>query len=416
MLQGNSTAAARLRGRAFRLLSIVAVMVLLVASVPMAGAAPDNIDVIIRFRERPGPAEQALVRGLGGAVKGTYSIVPAMAASIPAAALQALERNPRIEVVEPDIEVQAVDLSDPDTAEVSSAWGVDRLDANLVWPTSAGSGVGVAIVDTGSGPHIDLPTAVARLNCLSGSCVSGGNDDNGHGSHVAGSVLAVQNNSGVVGMAPGSSLFSYKVLSSSGSGSYSAVIAALDHIVSYNAGTQTPKIQVANFSLGSTGDPGSTVRAAFDNAYASGLLVVGAAGNSGNRAGKNNSTIYPARYASVLAVAATDKSDSRASFSSTGPDVELAAPGVSVRSTWLNNGYNTISGTSMATPHVTGAAALVIAAGVVSDGNGLNGIADEVRARLDNSAKDLGTTGRDNQYGFGLVNPPGAAGVGDPHF
>ncbi len=404
--------------QAIGLVAALSVLMLLATGMPAAtSAAPDRVDVIIAFHSNPGPADEALVRGLGGRVKGSYTIVPAVAASIPAAAAEALQHNPRVASVELDIEVQAADLADADTAEMSGAWGVDRLDANLVWSTANGAGVGVAIVDSGSGPHTDLPDALVRVNCLSGTCVSGGNDDNGHGTHVAGSVLAVQNGVGVVGMAPGASLFSYKVLSSSGSGSYSAVIAALDKIVADNAsGANTPRIQVANFSLGSSGDPGSTTKAAFDNAYASGVLIIGAAGNSGNPKGKSNNVIYPARYDSVVAVAATDKSDKRASWSSTGPSVELAAPGVSIKSTWLNNGYNTISGTSMATPHVTGAAALVFAAGAVNDANGTNGVADEVRALLDSTAKDLGSSGRDSLYGYGLVNPPKAVGVGDTHF
>ncbi len=416
MEHGSSVVVLRRHNRVFRLFSIVAVIVLLAAGVPVAGAQPDRLDVIISFDSPPGPAEEALVRGIGGTVKGSYSIVPAMAASIPASAIEGLQRNPRVALIEPDIEVQAADLGDSDSAEVTNAWGVDRLDANLVWSTSNGSGVGVAIVDSGSGPHIDLPAATLRQNCLSGSCVSGGNDDNGHGTHVAGSVLATEDGSGVVGMAPGASLFSYKVLRSDGKGSYSAIIAALDQIVSYNAGNGTPEIRVANFSLGSSRDPGVAVRSAFDRAYASGVLIVAAAGNAGNKGGNNDTVSYPGRYASALAVGATDKSDVRASWSSTGPDVELAAPGVGIRSTWLNNGYNSISGTSMATPHVTGAAALVFAAGVVSDDNGANGIADEVRARLDSSALNLGAAGRDNLYGYGLVNPPAAVGVGNTHF
>ncbi|MDO8690178.1 MAG: S8 family serine peptidase, partial [Dehalococcoidia bacterium] len=150
---------------------------------------------------------------------------------------------------------------------------------------------------------------------------------------------------------------------------------------------------------------------AFDAAYASGLgvLIIGAAGNSGNARGKGNNVIYPAAYASVVAVAATDKSDKRAYFSSTGPAVELAAPGVSIQSTWLNNGYNTISGTSMATPHVTGAAALVFASGKATT-------AVAVRNLLDSTAKDLGTPGRDSQYGYGLVNPELAIEGTNTHF
>lgn len=370
-------------------------------------AASSRVDVIIGFRSAPGPAERTLVEGLDGSVRGTFSIVPAVTASISEGALGALRSDARVASVELDGEVHALDLADADTAEVTNAWGVDRLDANLVWGTTAGAGVGVAIVDTGSGPHTaDLPAAAVRKNCLSGSCVDGGDDDNGHGTHVAGSVLARQNGLGVVGVSPGATLFSYKVLNASGSGSWSGIIAALDSIVAYNAASPAVRIAVANFSLGSSSDPGATVKAAFDNTYASGVLVIAAAGNAGNPRGKGNNVGYPARYSSVVSVAATNKSDARASFSSTGPDVELAAPGVSINSTYLDGGYAVLSGTSMATPHVTGAAALVIGAGVVTtDTSGVNGIADEVRALLNSTAKDLGSAGRDSHFGYGLVNP-----------
>jgi subtilisin family serine protease len=175
---------------------------------------------------------------------------------------------------------------------------------------------------------------------------------------VAGSAAAVIDgdgtSGGVVGMAPEAELISCKALGANGSGSYSDVVKCLEHV--WNTGK--PKLQIANFSLGSAQDPGTTVKAAFDKAYADHVLIIAAAGNSGNPGGGGNNVIYPARYESVVAVAATDSNDRRASFSSTGPDVEVSAPGVSIWSTHLKNGYGTLSGTSMASPHAAGAAAL----------------------------------------------------------
>lgn len=395
-------------------------------------AAVDRVDVIIAFQSRPGAAEEGLVRRHGGTVKGTYRIVPAISASISSAALDALRRTAGVVRVELDGEVRTAHLSESEDPEVTSAWGVDRLDANLVWGATAnatrGANVGVAIVDTGSGPHKDLPTAVARLDCLSGACVaSGGADDNGHGTHVAGSALALldngtDGNEGVAGVAPDASLFSYKVLNSGGSGSWAGIIAALDHIVAYNQEVATAgagiRIRVASFSLGSSTDPGQTVKAAFDNAYfTADVLIMAAAGNSGNRPGKGDNVIYPARWGSVVAVAATDKSDKRASFSSTGPAVELAAPGVSVRSAWLGQSYREASGTSMATPHATGSAALLFASGALADTNSDGTVtAQEVRERLNATAKDLGLTGRDTHFGYGLVHPERAVTGSSSHY
>jgi subtilisin family serine protease len=200
----------------------------------------------------------------------------------------------------------------------------------------------------------------------------------------------------VVGVAPEAELYALKVLGANGSGSYSAVIAALQWAVDNH-------IQVTNNSYGSSGDPGSTVKAAFDNAEKAGLLNVCAAGNSGNSRGTRDNVIYPARYDSCIAVAATDSSDNRASWSSTGPAVELAAPGVSIYSTLLGGSYGMMSGTSMACPHVAGTAALVIAAGIT-----------DVRTQLQRTADDLGSPGRDTWYGFGLVDADEAAGVSPP--
>lgn len=166
-------------------------------------------------------------------------------------------------------------------------------------------------------------------------------DDNGHGTHVAGTIAAADNGSGVVGVAPEATLYALKVLDQSGSGVFSNVIAAVQLAVDLG-------IQVTNNSYGSTQDPGSLVQAAFDNAAAAGMLHVAAAGNSGNCLGTGDSVLFPARYGSVIAVAATDQADVSPCFSSTGPTVELAAPGVSINSTAPGGGYQVLSGTSMA--------------------------------------------------------------------
>lgn len=360
---------------------------------PEKGGPPDGlVKVLIGFKEKPGPPEQALVKGFGGKIKYTYHLVPAIAASVPEVAIEALQKNPNVTQVELDSMVYALD------GELDNSWGVKRIGAGIVhYFGNKGVGVKVAIIDSGVDyGHVDLDANFETL--LGYDFVNDDNDpmdDNGHGTHVAGTVAAEDNDIGVVGVAPMANLYALKVLNSSGSGYYSDVIAALQWCVDKN-------IQVTNNSYGSSGDPGETVKAAFDNSYnnGNGVLHVAAAGNSGNRYGVGDNIIYPAKYDSVIAVAATDQSDKRAGWSSTGPDLELSAPGVAINSTLLGGGYGEKSGTSMASPHVAGTAALVIAAGI-----------PDVRGQLQSTADDLGPTGLDSKYGWGLVDADEAAGV-----
>ena len=389
--------------------AVFAVVVLLAGVAGVSSFAPQTahassssrVDVFIGFNQIPGNSEQALVRAFGGEISHSYHLVPAVAASVPESAIKGLLNNPRVAYVEPDGTVYAID------AELDNTWGVKRIGSGTVHDSgNTGTGVKVAIIDSG----IDYTHSDLGVNFAGGydfvNNDSDPMDDNGHGTHVAGTVAAIKNGAGVVGVAPAASLYGLKVLNSSGSGSFSNVIAALQWAVDNG-------IQVTNNSYGSGSDPGATTRAAFDNSAAVGIYHAAAAGNSGNCGGKGNNIGYPARYDSVVAVAATNQSDSRPCFSSTGPAVELSAPGVSVNSTQLGGGYVEYNGTSMASPHVAGAAALVIAAGITdANGNGL--INDEVRQVLNDTAEDLGDAGRDNKYGWGLVSAAAAVAAIGP--
>ena len=383
--------------------SSVIVSLMLFLSVTAAIAAPpfEKIDVLIGFDRPPGPAEEGIVRGFGGDIRYIYQIVPAIAASIPEVAVQGLLRNPRVTIIEPDLEIYAIDT------ELDNTWGVKHIGAGTVHDSgNKGDLVKVAIIDSGIDyNHLDLASNYAGgydfVNFDSYPM-----DDYGHGTHVAGTVAALDDDQGVVGVAPEVELYALKVLGSDGTGSWSNVIAALDWVCGeYGA---DPIAQITNNSYGSSVYPGSIVELAFDFAYDLwGVLHVASAGNSGNPPGKGDNVEYPAQFSSVIAVAATDQSDSRARFSSTGLDVELAAPGVKINSTLLGGGYGTASGTSMASPHVAGTAALVIASGVTdTSGNGF--VNDEVRQRLIDTAYDLGVTGRDTKYGYGLVDAEAA--------
>ncbi len=353
-----------------------------------------RLDVLVGFRNVPGPAEQALVRRAGGQIKHSFRLVSAIASSLP------VRNNPTVTVIEPDGLVFAQD------PELDSAWGVKRIGAGLVHDTGQfGAGVRVAVIDTGIDyTHLDLNTYVGGFDFVNGDADP--MDDHFHGTHVAGTIAASDNGTGVVGVAPLALLYGLKVLSASGSGSWSNVIAALEWAVDHG-------IQVTNNSYGSGGNPGTIVEAAFNNSAAAGIVHIAAAGNSGTCDGAQNTVGYPASYASVVAVAATDATDARACFSSTGPNVEIAAPGVRILSTYLGNRYAWASGTSMASPHVAGVAALVIAAGI-EDANHDGRINDEVRAALTATALDLGTPGRDTFYGFGLVDAVAAVAAATP--
>ena len=231
-------------------------------------------------------------------------------------------------------------------------------------------------------------------------------DDNGHGTHCAGIIAAVDNDIGVIGVAPEANLYALKILDSKGSGSSSNLIAAIDWAINtYDDGIDSNEIQIISMSLGSNlGD--SALEEVCSEAYEHGILLVAAAGNDGDVSGTGDTADYPAAYSSVIAVAATDSNNVRASFSSTGPAMELAAPGVDILSTyWTRRSgstYATASGTSMACPHVAGTAALVLYANPTFTN-------EDVRGKLAQTATDLGTSGRDTLYGFGLVNAMEAA-------
>ena len=273
-------------------------------------------------------------------------------------------------------------------------WGVDRIDAELAWGTSTGYGIKVAVLDTGiDNNHADLVGNIAGgINFVpknSARPVDPNNwdDDNGHGTHVAGIVAATDNEIGVVGVAPQASLYGVKVLDRRGSGYLSYVIAGIEWAV-------VNEMDVINMSLGTTSDVPS-LQDAVDAAYNAGVVVVAAAGNSGDGNSETNEVIYPAKYESVIAVAATASDDSTPYWSSEGVEVEIAAPGVDIRSTWNDGTYNTISGTSMASPHVAGTVALMLGSGISSA---------DVRTILQTTSDDLGGVGFDNFYGYGLID------------
>lgn len=363
-------------------LTLVMAILFMVAAPAAAVFNPVETKQMLIGFNTVGAAEQAVLRSYGVQVVKQYSLIPAVFAKVPAQALPGLQRNPLVRYIEEDYEVNALQTID---------WGVKKIKAPAVWDKTTGAGVKVAILDTGIGPHPDL-------SVKGGASFVGGDysDGNGHGTHVAGTVAALNNTIGVLGAAYSADLYAVKVLNNGGSGSISGIVSGIEWSV--NNG-----MHIINMSLGSS-SYSKTLEDACNAAYAKNVLLVAAAGNSGNSAGTGDNVSYPARYASVIAVAATDSSDRRAGFSSTGPDVELAAPGVGIYSTYKNS-YSTLSGTSMASPHVAGTAALVKAANPVLTNT-------QIRQILQSTTVNLGLP-KEHQ-GYGLVDAAAAVAAGTP--
>jgi subtilisin family serine protease len=250
-----------------------------------------------------------------------------------------------------------------------------------------GAGVKVAVLDTGIDlDHPDLKVA-GSVSFVQG--VPSADDDNGHGTLVAGIIGAIDNGLGVVGVAPEAEIYAVKVLNQYGRGNLSDVVAGINWAVEHH-------MHVINVSIASPVEWPQSAVDALKRAYDSGIVIVAGAGNGGTENSAVESIWSPARYTTVISVGAIDKTYSRLSNSSTGAALELSAPGVDILSTDRRGGYTTISCTSASAPHVSGLAALIIASGITSN--------VEVRQALRDMAQDLGEPGWDLEYGWGLVD------------
>ncbi len=325
-----------------------------------------------------------------------------------------LKRSPVVEFAEPNylMHTAVITPSDPGWA---SQYGPARIQAPQAWDIITGSiTVTIAVIDTG----VDLnhPDLASKIWTNPGETGGGKEansvdddgdgyvddwrgwdfvntdnnpqDDHGHGTHVSGIAAAVTDNGlGIAGMAWGARIMPLKILDSSGNGSDSDVATAMIWATDHGA-------NIINLSLGGAA-PASVIEAAVNYAYSHGVTVVAAAGNSGAWG-----VLYPAAYLRAIAVAATDNNDNHAWFSSYGSQVDLAAPGVGIYSTYWTPGsgstYTTLSGTSMSTPHVAGVAALLASLPQFNT-------PDKIRLALEETALDLGPECRDPFYGLGLA-------------
>lgn len=307
--------------------------------------------------------------------------------------LKRFEKNYLVDYVEKDYVAHIAEI--PNDSRYNEQWGLEIIQADDAWDVTHGTGsVDIAIIDTGiNGVHPDLSSKVGvSVNCtyFSGCQSSSAQDNNGHGTHVAGIASAITNNNlGVAGVSWDARLMSVKALNDNGSGYYSWISSAIMWATDNGA-------EVINLSL-SGRYSSRTLRNAINYAWNNGVVIVAAAGN-------NTSSVprYPAYYSNVIAVAATDSQDKKASFSNYGSWVDVAAPGVSIISTYKDS-YSYLSGTSMATPFVSGLAALI-------KGQNVSWSNNQVRNQVENTADSISGTG--NYWEYGRINACSAVGCG----
>jgi thermitase len=400
------------------------------ACAPAAAAASRPYDphtVIVKYADGASASQRSLAGRLAGVLERLGRVVGAGADVVrvvgdPAAVAARLNRSAKVLYAEPNYIMRATAVQLPHDPRFGELYGLDNtgqsggrpdadIDAPEGWGTApaligfpaADAGVKVGIVDTGiMARHEDLSGKVADcagvrsfgliLGLFANPTIDPGKcvDDNGHGTHVAGTLAArADNGRGITGVAFNSRLAICKALDSAGAGSVAGIANCITYLSQVGA-------KIISMSFGAAG--ASTALAGAVASASANALLVAAAGND-----DSSTPSYPAAYPQVVSVAATDRNDARASFSTFNDDVEVAAPGVDIVSTWFDGGYSVQSGTSMATPHVAGVAAIIA-------GQPASGGPAQCRAKLDGAVDHLGSAGRNQQFGFGRVNLAKAVG------
>jgi len=270
-------------------------------------------------------------------------------------------------------------------------YGVKMVGAPLEWNETMGEDIKVGIIDTGiDANHIELKNRIRDYVNFSGGKSEDIQDENGHGTHVSGIVCAEKNGIGVVAVAPKADLYIAKAFDANGKTTYPSIEKSLNWMIS-------KKVDVINMSF-SSDISSREYKNLISRINANGISMICAAGNEGQSG--DNTIGYPANFYETIAVTAVDVNRKIADFSSSGGQAEIAAAGKNIYSTYLNNGYAVLSGTSMATPIITGAAAILHGKCLIRYGRKLS--PTELRLLLNIYTDKLGEKGRDIHYGYGL--------------
>ena len=396
----------RVMARSLLGLGVLAVLLAVVAGA--ARAAPAGTYVVVL---RPGVtdvprAASGLARAYGGSTQFVYQrALHGFSIHVPAAGAARIARSPLVEYVEADREFTVSAQSMP--TGIARVRAPDNANLDLDGVDDERVDVDVAVIDSGIDlDHPDL-NVVGSINCatLFATCGSGGDDGNGHGTHVAGTIGALDNGVGVVGVAPGARLWAVRVLNNNGTGTTSQIVAGLDWVTA-----RASTIEVANISI--AGGASTAVDSAANRMADAGIAVTVAAGNNDADA----SGYSPARAAKVLTVSAVadydglsgglaqppssfclDQDDTLADFSNWGSTIEIAAPGCRILSTYLGGGYAWINGTSTASPHVAGALGVLASKGFQRNFAGVSSLYDTVKGK--------GNSGWTDESGDGVQEP-----------
>lgn len=322
-----------------------------------------------------------------------FDTVPAVAATVTNSDLYQLVKDPNIASIERNISFRITggDFKVTAVPAEQSQWNFQAVQPTKMWNEGVtGAGVKVAVIDSGIFAHSEL-TIAGGISTV--DYTTNYSDDNGHGTHVAGIIAAKNNGTGLVGVAPDVQLYAVKSMDQNGDGNLQDVLEGLEWSIENG-------MDIINISLG-TDTESPLLHEMVDRAYAAGIVVVGSAGNSQEGIPTTTYTVnYPAKYDSVIAVAAVNNLNERGVFSSVGPEVEIAAPGVDVISTYRKSdgtgGFAKASGTSQAAPHVAGMIALLM-----QKNPSMTNV--QLREEVKKYAVDIGAPGRDTEFGVGSV-------------